>query len=378
MFTDSYFPSIDGVVVSLTTTSAELKRRDHEVVVFAPTPVGESDMDIPDRVRWLPSRRFGNYSGYRMAIYPSNIVSIVRSEKPDIIHSHGIGFAGIQALFASRNTGIPNILTYHTMFIDAAPHYSPVPIPMDITERLTWIYQRNYLKRPHIVITPTGAIGEELRSNGVKAQRWEVLPTGVDCSRFNPSLSGIEIRKRLGIHDKKMILSLGRVAPEKNLDLLFKAFSILHQRRKDIKLVIAGGGPAIEHYRAIAKEMNIDDDIIFTGFIPDEDVSLYYAACDAFAISSKFETQGIVVLEAMACGKSVAGIDFRAVSELIEHNRNGYLFRDDPGSCADVLEKAIEDGDAVAAEARKTAEKFSLENCTDRLIRLYEELTVRK
>ena len=110
MFTDSYYPTIDGAVVSLTTTSRELRRRGHEVIVVAPEPTRELSSEIPDRVVWLPAKEFGGYPGYRNAIYPSSIVSIMRQEAPDIIHSHGISFVGIQALIASRNTKIRNAL----------------------------------------------------------------------------------------------------------------------------------------------------------------------------------------------------------------------------------------------------------------------------
>jgi len=374
MFTDSYFPTIDGVVVSLTTTSRELRKRGHDVVIFAPQPIEKISEELSDRVIWLPARRFGKYQGYRMAIYPSSIVSLVRSERPDIIHSHGIGFVGIQGLLASRNTRVPNILTYHTMFIDAAPYYSPIPLPRDVMARLIWIYHRNYLRRPQIVTTPTRAIRDELILKGIRAKRWEITPTGVDCNRFSPAVSGGVIREHLGLDNFKMILTLGRIAKEKNLDLLLKGFSRLLQRRDEVRLVIGGDGPAIREYRSLTEKMGLAEKVIFTGFISNEELPIYYAACDAFAIASTFETQGIVALEAMACGKPVAGINFRAIPELIQHGENGYLFEGNPEACADALESAIDDRERVSLEARKTAEKFSLERCIDRLVDLYLNL----
>jgi len=376
MFTDSYYPTVDGAVVSLTTTSRELKKRGHEIVVFAPAPIGSREaLDLPDRVVWLPAKPFRKYEGYRMAIYPGNTFDEIRKEKPDVIHSHGIGFAGIQALLASRKTGIPNILTYHTMFNDAAPYYSPVPLPQDIIDRLVWYYHRNYLRRPAAVITPTDAIRREMVRHGIVPKKWEVLPTGVDCNRFNMSLNGDGVRDSLGIGDRKMILSVGRVAKEKNIRLLLSAFSLLMERNGNSVFVIAGSGPALGEHKDFALNLGLGENVIFTGFVPDDELPGYYAACDAFVIASKFETQGLVALEAMACGKPVAGINFRAIPELITHRENGFLFEDDPSSCAEALESAIVSGKELSREARRTAETYSLEKCTSRLIEIYRSVS---
>jgi 1,2-diacylglycerol 3-alpha-glucosyltransferase len=374
MFTDSYYPAVDGVVVSLTTTSRELKRRGHEVVVFAPEPLGGEVKELPDRVIWLPAHAFSGYSGYRSALFPSSIVSLIKREKPDIIHSHGISFAGIQALLASRNTGIGNLLTYHTMLAEAADHYAPPILPVSVIVRLGWVYQRNFLKRPHAVITPTKAIMDDLKSHRVRARRWKVLPTGVDCTRFSPSVSGKGIRERYGLDGKKVLLTVGRIAKEKNLELLLKGFAELTKGESDLRFLIAGTGPAASEYRGLAERMGLDRSVIFTGFVPDSELASYYAASDAFAIASKFETQGIVALEAMASGKPVAAIDTRVFREIMQDGGSGYLFEDDPASCAEALGKALRDVNGTAKAGLETARGLSLERCVGELIGLYEEL----
>lgn len=375
MFTDSYYPSVDGVVVSLTTTSQELKRQGHEVVVFAPEPPGGTVENLPDRVIWLPAHEFRWYHGYRSALFPSSIVSQVRREKPDIIHSHGIGFAGIQALVASRNTKIRNVFTFHTMLTEAATHYAPPVLPIDVMIRLAWIYHRNFMKRPHAVITPTNTIREELQNHRIRARRWEVIPTGVDCERFSPSISGKPVRDRLGLDGKRVVLTVGRVAREKNLDLLIAGFAEFTKKIDDAILLIAGKGPAVDYYTAMVKEMGLTEKVMFAGFVPDSELSSYYAAADAFVIASKFETQGIAPLEAMATGKRVACMNSRALAEIIQDGKNGYLFEDEPASCAKAIDRAIDDADHISGEARKTALGLSLENCTRKLLGLYQELS---
>lgn len=377
MFTDTYYPAIDGVVVSLTTTSKELKRLGHEVVVFAPEPLGSKAENLPDRVIWLPAYAFKQYDGYRNALFPSAIVSLVRREQPDIIHSHGISFAGVQALLASRNTGIRNVLTYHTMLTEAAEHYAPPILPINVMVRLSWVYQRNFMKRPHAVITPTKAIKTELQSHRVRARRWEVVPTGVDCKRFSPSVNGKEIRIRHGLEGKKVILTVGRVSKEKNIELLMEGFARTSKRDGDLRLLIAGTGPARQEYTDMAKKMGISDRMVFAGFVPDADLASYYAAADAFAIASKFETQGIVALEAMASGKPVAAINSSALGEMIKEGVNGYLFEEDAESCEKALSRAVGDVAGVSRAARATAEELSLEKCTGRLVRIYGEISGR-
>jgi 1,2-diacylglycerol 3-alpha-glucosyltransferase len=375
MFTDSYYPAIDGVVVSLTTTSKELRRRGHEVVVFAPEPINEAPKTLPDKVVWLPAYGFKRYPGYRNALYPSSIVSLVRKERPDIIHSHGISFMGIQALIASRQTKIRNLVTYHTMVTKAADFYAPPILPLSVMIRLGWVYQRNFLKRPHAVVTPTKAIRDELQSYGIRAKRWEIVPTGVDCARFSPNVSGKEIRIKHGLEGKKVILTVGRVAKEKNLELLISGFKTLAATDKDVQLLITGTGPAADEYRELVKTQGLADRVIFTGFVLDEELPSYYAATDAFAISSKFETQGIVALEAMASGKPVAAMNSHALGEVIEDGVNGYLFEDGGDSCAAALKKAVGSDDTVRKNALRTAGKYSLEKCTDELIHIYGELS---
>ncbi len=118
------------------------------------------------------------------------------------------------------------------------------------------------------------------------------------------------------------------------------------------------------------------DKIVFTGFVPDDELPLHYAASDVLATASPFETQGLTVLEAMACGKPVAAVNYRAFPEYVEDGVNGFLFA--PGSkesCFDAVEKALRAGDDLTQRARETAERFSLENCTRKLLLLYEELT---
>jgi len=118
--------------------------------------------------------------------------------------------------------------------------------------------------------------------------------------------------------------------------------------------------------------MGMEEAVVFTGFVPDEELSQYYAACDAFILASKFETQGLVVLEAMATGKPVACIDYRATAEIVNDGEDGYLFQDDLDSCVTSLERALDSPDSLRKKARGTAERYSMTGMVEKLVGIYE------
>ena len=139
--------------------------------------------------------------------------------------------------------------------------------------------------------------------------------------------------------------------------------------------MIVGTGPYMEKYYDLVARLGLSGDVIFTGFVPDADLPRYYAAADAFAIASKFETQGLVVLEALASGRPVAGANYRAIPEFVRDGVNGALF--DPAdvrSCAAAIVRCLKDRDRMGEVARDSALPFSIERCTRRLEQVYERL----
>ncbi len=222
------------------------------------------------------------------------------------------------------------------------------------------------------MVAPTDAIRTELLNYAPDMKRIEVIPTGVDTARFSPANDGSEVRNKYGLDGEKVLLHLGRIAWEKNLDLVLKGFRKLSAEDRDIRLMIVGEGPAKKHYQKMASELGIEEKTIFTGFVPDADLPQYYAACDAFTIASKFETQGLAALEAMASGKPVAGIDYRAVAELVTPGQDGFLFDDSPDSCADAMSAALSSGEDVRKNARRKAEAFGMEKSAVKLVDLYK------
>ncbi len=225
MFADSFHPTVDGAVVAMEIASKGLEKRGHEVVMVAPDP-GRS-MDYIRKVHYLPAREFRKYKGYRIVVSPSDMLEFVRNEKVDVIHCHGLASMAILSLTASRVLKIPHVLTFHTMANEAIKYYSPVPVPHDIMERLVWTYLRNLLKRSEVVIAPSEPIRQELLDNEVEMKACEVVPTGVDCARFNPDRYDKGFLGRHGLEGKTVLLHVGRLSREKRLDIGLRAVTEL-------------------------------------------------------------------------------------------------------------------------------------------------------
>jgi len=368
MFADSFHPTVDGAVVAMETATRGLEKRGHEVVMLAPDT--KDRPDYPRRVHYLPSREFKYYPGYRVVISPSDMLEFLRKEKVDIIHSHGMASMAILSLTAARALKVPHVLTFHTMANEAIRYYSPIPVREDIMVELVWTYLRNMLKRPEVVIAPSAPVKQELEDHGVIMKACEVVPTGVDCRRFTPEKYDKKFLERYGFGGKRVLLHVGRLSMEKRLDIVLDAVAALSSNMPDLRLLVVGTGPAMEQYKRKVSDLGIADRVAFTGFLPDDELPIAYASCEALVISSTFETQGLVVLEALASGTPVVGIRYRAIPEFVHEGKNGCLF--DLDDCADAIMRCLDRGDSMMMSAVSSAREYSIDACTERLEKTYE------
>jgi 1,2-diacylglycerol 3-alpha-glucosyltransferase len=193
----------------------------------------------------------------------------------------------------------------------------------------------------------------------------------VDCARFNPDRYDKGFLGRFGLAGKTVLLHVGRLSLEKRLDIGLKAMAELAPRHPDLRLLVVGKGPAGEHYKEMARSLGISDKVVFAGFLPDEDLPKAYASVDALLIASTFETQGLVVLEALASGTPVAGIRFRAIPEFVTEGKNGCLF--DEESCAEAIQRCLARADSMKINALSTARQYSVDACAAKLEKVYEK-----
>ena len=374
IMTDSFYPTTDGVAVAVRVTKDALEAMGHEVFVLAPDP-GDEKLRLPD-VRYFPSVKFRKYEGYYLPILPSNQTELIREIDPDIIHIRGVAIMALKALFASHNTHVPTVLTYDTVVTEVIGMYSPVKLPKETLARLATIYLRKMLKRPNAIAVPTPSTGRELEAMGVKPRLLEVVPTGIDTDRFAFTQEGRdEIRARYGFGDSRVILFVGRLSFEKNVDLLIRS---LPKMDADVRLLIVGDGPARESLEQAVDECGVRDRVTFTGYLFSDDLVKHYSAADAFVSPSVFETQGFTVQEAMSAGLVAACGNGRAFTDFIRDGENGYLFELDTDSCAAAAMKALSAPKEVRDASMETALSYGIRPCTERLVALYEKVLENK
>jgi len=363
MMTDSYYPTRDGVVTSITIIKESLEKLGHEVVVIAPEPEPEFRQE---GVYYYPAVKFKSYEGYYVPIWPSNKKKMMKEINPDVIHIHGVATMAVRGLCAGRFLKIPTIMTFHTMVDDAALYYSPIKMKPETMKKLVWIYLRQVLKRVDVVVTPTECIGAEILSHGAIPKNMVTVPTGAKTDVFRPGLPYEDIIEKYSLSGSKVIVHVGRISYEKDLDMVIRAM-----KHVDAKLLVVGKGPAKDDMEKLVGELGLNNKVIFTGFVSDEDLPRYYNAADMVISASKFETQGLTILEAMASGKPVACRNGRAFTEIVKDGVNGYLF-DDDDTCVEAIGKCLNAPDEVRKASMRTATENSREKSIEKYITAYQ------
>ena len=363
MMTDSYFPTRDGVVTSICTIKESLEELGHEVFIIAPEPEKEYRQE---GVYYFKSIRFKSYDGYYVPIFPSNKIEILKEIDPDVIHIHGVATMALRGLVCGHTLKLPTVMTFHTMVDDAAQYYSPIKLPPETMNRLIWIYLRQILKRMDVVVTPTSCIGAEIISHGAECRNMVTVPTGAKTEVFHPGLPYDDLVARYGLEGKRIIVHVGRVSYEKDIDMVIRAMS-----KVDAHLLIVGKGPAKEDMERLVGELGLEDKITFTGFVSDEELPRFYNMADMVISASKFETQGLTILEAMATGKPVACRNGRAFAEIVKDGVNGYLFDDDEG-CVDAINRCLNAPEDVRRASFQTAMENSRAKSIEKYVEAYE------
>ncbi len=374
-YTDTYLPAVDGVVTSILNTKAELERRGHKVYVFTSGySISKPMVEISRHVYAVHGVKFKKYPQYRLALFPFLSASKLNEIKPDIIHAHTPFMMGLSGLAMAKINKIPIVGTFHTFFTHKsvlAQYGGTSQIAQRMMIKTAWPYARFFFNKCNAVIAPSDATKKILERHSVA--NTVTVPNGVDTKRFNPKNSGAAIRKRLteGKRDK-VVLYVGRVSREKRIDVILKAAKAL--KRPDVKFVFAGTGPAMHYYQHMAIDYGLRDQTRFVGFVSQEELPRYYAAADLMCTASTFETQGVVLLEALASGKPVVGVDHLAIKEIIRNGRNGEKFPvGDAGACARKIAKVLGSPRSYR-ETVSTAESYSVKNVTDTLLNVYQEI----
>lgn len=328
-FTDTYFPQVSGVATSIKTLKDELEKKGHEVYIFTTTDPDAEDFE-KDIVR-MPSVPFVSFKDRRIVVRGMWFAyQIAKELELELIHTHTEFGAGLLGKMVGSRLKIPVIHTYHTMYEDYL-HYianGKVVRPTHVKH-----FVRMFVNRSTGVVCPSQRVVNTMKRYEVDIPM-RIIPTGIKTEGFvRPDITDqmlLDLRSQLGItKDHLMILSLSRVAYEKNIQVIVQQFPKVLESFPNARLVIVGKGPHREALEQLVAELDLQAYVQFTGEVPHDQVALYYRAADYFVSASTSETQGLTYAEALASGTQcvVEGNDY--LEALLDDERLGVTFAKD-------------------------------------------------
>ena len=371
IFTDTYHPQVNGVVTSIQMLERELTARGHSVYIF--TTTDPKDRRKHPRVFRLPSIPFVFLPSMRMTIaYPPALLFKLRKLNLDVIHTQTEFPVGIFGKLVSKTTRTPLVHTYHTMYEDYVHYIAKGHL---IKRKTAQSYSRIFCNSAQIVIAPVEKAKASLRSYGV-VKPIEVIPTGIDFEPFRKytEADALEARRELGIDaETPVVVYVGRVAREKNIDVVIKQFSVLRKELPRAKLVIVGGGPYLSELVKLTNGLELENSVVFAGVKPWAEIGKYYKLGDIFITASTSETQGLTYIEAMASGTPVVAKLDKSVEDVLTDGETGYTFADDDQAAA-VMHRALTDPEGrakVAETALASIGRFSSSRFAESLEDVY-------
>jgi glycosyltransferase involved in cell wall biosynthesis len=375
MLTNTYLPIVSGVAKSVVAFDEEYRRLGHDVRIVAPQ--GDQPVDDGPHVVRVPAIQHFNGSDFPVPVPSPGLVASAMDEfQPDVVHAHHPFFMGNTAVRLARSREVPLVYTYHTMY-DHYTHYagggdSPTAV------RFISALAAGYANLCDAVIAPSQSVADMLHERGVQS-RVEIIPTGVDVAHYAKG-NGAAFRDKCGIPADALVVGyVGRLAPEKNLRFLAEAVCRFMAVTPQAHFLVVGGGPSEEDIRNVVADAGIMDRLHMAGCCTGQDLIDGYHALDIFAFASQSETQGMVLMEAMAAGKPVVAIDAPGARDVVQDRFNGRLVSLEhrqlfAQALSWVASRPPRERLHLIRSARRTAERFSMTRQARRALRLYESL----
>lgn len=358
-FTDTYKPQINGVVSSIELLKNELVKEGHEVHIFCPEGTRKNKF-----IHTFSSFKFKNYPEYRIGLPFHEATKQILKIKPDVIHIHSPFSIGTIGLSIAKIMNIPIVATYHTLLSEYFDY-----IGSNSGKNIAHDYTKWFFDRASIITAPGKSVVDLLRKYGIKKPIKD-LPTPL---KFQP------IKKKNKNKNKNknkiyIILHVGRLCKEKRIDIILKAFKIISKKIK-AKLILTSDGPDKKRLKNLCKRLKISKDVTFTGYIPTKELLKLYSTADVFISASDTETQGLVVLEALAYGCPVVVRNALGFKDYIKDKKNGLLFNNEK----DLIKKIITIlknkrlRNRLTKNGYKTVEKFNVSNYGRKMEDIYRE-----
>jgi glycosyltransferase involved in cell wall biosynthesis len=404
IFTDTYLPKIDGIAISVERFCRLLSEKGHTFTICCPRyPELEDYKGTPSvKVIRFKNASLPSYPDVKI-VMPSRkrIRAAFNDPKPDLVHIQTPGLLGQFGINAAKHYGVPVTGTYHTMINEMGTYLNPLRLlkmdklfskitekskqkkklqkaerkkPKSLTNKILMKITNSVYERGSCILSPTELIRQELLRTGVKAPV-EVVSNGIELDKFkfNPKSGNVESPR---------LLHVGRLSFEKNVSVVLRAFVQILKTKPKARLSVIGDGPALPALKTEAQKLEIDGNVDFPGFIANSELPGIYPQYDLFVTASTMETQGLVVLEAMACGLPVVGVNSYALPELIQNNVNGFLLEpfDIQGIATKVLQTLDDSAlmEDFSKESRKLAESHDVHQCALKLEAIYEKVAGKK
>lgn len=378
MMTNSYAPMVGGIEESIRSFTLEFEKMGHEVFIVAP----ECEGAPPDEVGVIRLHAIQNFnqSDFSIALPMSSLLpELMKTFKPDIIHCHHPFWMGDIALRLSSQSSIPLVFTYHTMF-EQHMHY--LPIQNEGVKRFIIELFTGYANLATQVIVPSESVRALLLERGVKTPM-DVAPTGVDLKKFSKG-DGNVIRKRLGIPLNAVVIGhIGRLALEKNLEFLSRSVAAYLKKETKVHFLVGGEGPLTDLVKKIFDEQGAGKRLHLAGVLKGQDLVDCYHAMDIFVFSSLSETQGLVLIEAMAAGVPVVAVDAPGVREVVKDGYNGRLiFGESQKNFSEALlwclKQPLAEFEKMKKNALATTKEFALDLCANRMLKVYQDVKIKE
>ncbi|MCH3963606.1 MAG: glycosyltransferase family 1 protein [Clostridium sp.] len=370
IFTDTFLPQINGVTNTLSKLVEYYEKNNIDYMVFAPD--NNVDEDENYNIQRFFSIKFFLYPECRIA-FPNTfrLNDLLSSFKPDIIQLMTEFNMGMVGLKYGKKHGIPTVSNYTTNFCQYLNYYN-----LDFLSGYVWNYLRWFHNQNSLTLCPSEEAKFYLKKKGLS--NTDIFSRGIDSERFNPAVRSENLRRQLGINNKLVFLYVGRVSPEKDLDILIDAYKKIYCKyRERVALIITGEGPYMDKCKD-----DLPENTIFTGFKRGRELAQIYASSDIFTFPSSTETFGNVVLEAMASGITVIGADAGGVRNIIEHGINGLKFKArDANELVDLMIEVIENEDlrnVLSINGRNTGLNRSWNKVFGGLMDTYNDILINK
>ncbi len=377
LFTDTYYPEINGVATSTQQLKKGLEALGNKVYVFA--PVNPVDYTEEDNVVRKRSISFLLYRDRRVSVFSTkNALKEIEKLNLDIVHSQTEFMLGHLAKKCAEEFNIPHIHTYHTVYEDYTHCLKFPGCNSELVKKIVRQASRILCNKADTIIVPTIKVKELLISYGV-AKNIFVQPTGVNYEKFSsPHIEKVEkLKKQYNIKsENKVLVFAGRMSKEKNVIELIKYLPAIIEKQPDTKLVIVGDGPERAHLEKESHKLGLEKNIVFTGIVPWSEIENYYALGDIFVCSSTSETQGLTYIEALASGKPLLVRYDECLKNVLVQNQNGIGYNNQK-EFTDGYFEICKNYENMVKEGFKTAQKYSNITFAENMLGVYKNCKAR-